>query len=253
MYDVKAAVQQQFGNVAEKYRKSAVHASGEDLTRMVQIAGLQGTELVLDAGCGAGHTAMAFAPHAAQVVAYDLTALMLEQVEKLASERGIQNVVTRQGDVEHLPFDDASFDAVVSRYSAHHWANPVTALREFKRVLKPDGQFILSDIVAFPNHTLDTFLQAIELIRDPSHVRDHSIKQWLEMFDEAGFKTEVPFEWMLPLNFDSWVTRMATPPTNVTVLKSLFDGAPTEVRSTMNIQSDYTFSIPGALFRGTLP
>jgi SAM-dependent methyltransferase len=252
MYDVKAAVQQQFGNVAEEYRKSAVHASGEDLTRMVQIAGLHSTETVLDAGCGAGHTALAFAPHAAQVVAYDLTPSMLEQVERLASERSIQNVVTRQGDVENLPFDDASFDTVVSRYSAHHWANPVNALREFKRVLKPEGQFILSDIVAFPAPTLDTFLQAIELIRDPSHVRDHSIKQWLEMFDEAGFKTEIPFEWMLPLNFDAWVTRMATTQTSITVLKALFDGAPTEVRGTMNIQSDYTFSIPGALFRGTL-
>jgi SAM-dependent methyltransferase len=177
---------------------------------------------------------------------------MLEQVERLVMERGIQNVVTRQGDVENLPFDDASFDTVVSRYSAHHWPNPAKALSEFRRVLKPDGQFILSDIVAFPAPMLDTFLQAIELIRDPSHVRDYSVKQWLEMFNESGFKAEIPFEWMLPLNFDAWVTRMATPPTSITVLKALFDGAQTEVRSTMNIQSDYTFSIPGALFKGTL-
>src|SRR5690349_14510789 len=114
MSDIKEAVQQQFGNVAEEYRKSTVHASGEDLTQMVQIAGLNGIEHVLDAGCGAGHTALAFAPYASQVVAYDLTASMLEQVERLANERGVQNVTTRKGDVENLPFGDQIFDIVVS-------------------------------------------------------------------------------------------------------------------------------------------
>jgi len=218
----------------------------------VQVAALAGSETVLDAGCGAGHTALAFAPHASQVVAYDLTPSMLEQVERLTSERGITNVVTRRGDVEHLPFEDHAFDVVVSRYSAHHWPNPVSALHEFRRVLKAGGKFILSDIVAFPTPMLDTFLQTIELIRDPSHVRDHSVKQWLEMLDEADFTAEVSFEWMLPLNFDAWVTRMATPAPSVAVLKTLFDGAPQEVRGSFNIQSDYTFSIPGALFHSTL-
>jgi ubiquinone/menaquinone biosynthesis C-methylase UbiE len=252
MRDVKVAVQQQFGSVAEQYSTSAVHTSGADLTRMVEIAALKGTEYVLDAGCGAGHTALAFAPHVTQVVAYDLTPSMLEQVERLAGERGIGNVVTRRGDVETLSFEDASFDLVVSRYSAHHWANPLAALREFKRVLKPSGQFILSDIVAFPVPLLDTFLQTIELLRDTSHVRDHSIKQWMEMLHDAGFSAEVSFEWMLPLNFDAWVTRMATPPQNVQMLRTLFDGVSDEVRAAMAVQPDYTFSIPGALFRAVM-
>src|ERR1041385_7908260 len=198
MQDVKASVQQQFGNVAVNYATSTVHASGEDLNRMVQLAELTGVEQVLDAGCGAGHTALAFAPHVAHVVAYDLTASMLEQVERLATERHITNLTTRHGDVEALPFDDASFDVVVSRYSAHHWPHPARALAEFKRVLKSGGQFILSDIVAEEDPTLDTFLQAIELLRDPSHVRDHSISQWKTMFHKAGFTSEVLYTWQLP-------------------------------------------------------
>lgn len=250
MQDVKASVQQQFGNVAVNYATSTVHASGEDLNRMVQIADLTGAEQVLDAGCGAGHTALAFAPHVAHVVAYDLTASMLEQVERLAAERYITNLSTRQGDVEVLPFDDASFDIVVSRYSAHHWPHPARALAEFKRVLKPNGQFILSDIVAAEDPTLDTFLQTVELLRDPSHVRDHSISQWTAMLHNAGFTTEVPFTWQLPLDFDSWVVRMATPAANVAILRTLFDGAPSEVREEMDVQPNYRFQIPGALFRG---
>lgn len=250
MQDVKASVQQQFGQVAVNYATSTVHASGEDLTRMVQLAELTGVEQILDAGCGAGHTALAFAPHVSHVVAYDLTASMLEQVERLAAERRISNLITELGDVEYLPFEDASFDRVVSRYSAHHWPHPAKALAEFKRVLKPGGQFILSDIVAAEDATLDTFLQTIELLRDPSHVRDHSISQWQRMFAEAGFTAEVLFTWDLPLDFDAWVTRMATPAANVAMLKSLFDGAPSEVRDAMDVQPNYRFQILGALFRG---
>jgi hypothetical protein len=57
---------------------------------------------------------------------------------------------------------------------------------------------------------------------------------------------------MLPLNFDAWVTRMATPPQNVQMLRTLFDGVSDEVRAAMAVQPDYTFSIPGALFRAVM-
>ena len=56
-----------------------------------------------------------------EVVAYDLSAEMLDVVAEAAEERGLRNIKTQQGVVESLPFEDASFDLVVSRYSAHHW------------------------------------------------------------------------------------------------------------------------------------
>ncbi|HLV34308.1 MAG TPA: methyltransferase domain-containing protein [Spirillospora sp.] len=250
MADIKQSVQSQFGKVAENYRLSTVHAAGEDLQRIVQLIAEHPAQHALDAGCGAGHTAAAIAPYAEKVVAFDLTPLMLEQVEALAAERGLTNLTTKLGDIENLPFEDNSFDLVTSRYSAHHWPHPQTALNEIARVLQPGGRFIFSDIVAPDDPAHDTFLQAIELLRDPSHVRDHSIRQWQAIFAEAGFECEVVFTWLLPLNFDSWVARMATPPLNVEMLKVLYDGASSEIRAAMQIQPDYTFSIPGALFVG---
>ncbi|NJN82055.1 MAG: class I SAM-dependent methyltransferase [Caldilineaceae bacterium] len=251
--DIKDSVRHQFGQVAANYRTSQVHAQGADLEKMVLTAQLTGDERVLDAGCGAGHTALAFAPHVREVIAVDFTEAMLEQGRGLAEARGLTNVEFRLGDVEQLPFEDASFDVVVSRYSAHHWPNPQNALREFKRVLRSGenirGQLLLADIVSFDDFTLDTFFQTVELLRDPSHVRDHTATQWLNMFNIVGLQAEVAYRWDVWLDFASWVERMATPPLAVEMIQALFDGAPDSVRQVFRVEPDYSFTIPGALIR----
>ena len=75
----KQAVRDQFGPVAAHYRTAGVHRAGPDLEAMLPAATLRGDERVLDVGCGGGHTAVAFAPAVAEVVALDLTEAMLEQ------------------------------------------------------------------------------------------------------------------------------------------------------------------------------
>ena len=247
MSNIQETIQHQFSKVAQNYTTSKVHAMGEDLPKIAELAQKIQPQLALDAGCGAGHTTMTIAPYSEKVIAYDLTASMLEQVRQLAKERNLTNIETRQGNVAELPFEADTFDVVASRYSAHHWSHPEKAVKEFFRVLKPDGFFILSDIVAFPDPTCDTFLQAIELLRDTSHVRDYSILQWHTMLQEVGFTCEVYFVWKLELNFEAWVTRMSTPEQNVRMIQTLFDGAPQEVREAFNVQDDYSFHIPGAL------
>lgn len=252
MSTLKESVQVQFGNAAEAYVRSPVHASGEDLARLVQEAALGGTERVLDAGCGAGHTAIAVAPFARSVVAVDLTEAMLEVAARLAAERGLTNLTVRHGDVEALPADDGEFDRVVSRYSAHHWPHPARALAEIRRALKPGGRFVLSDIVSWDDPTLDTWLQTIELLRDPSHVRDHSIAQWHGMLRDAGFTVRTAPEFAVRLDFADWVARIGTPADQVAALQSLFALAPAEVRDVMEIDAGNFFTIRGAVLTASL-
>lgn len=236
--DLKGTVQEQFGRVAANYLTSAVHAQGEDLPVMVEAANLQGDERVLDAGCGAGHTAASFAPHVAEVVALDFTASMLGQVEVLAKNRGLANIKTRLGDVETLPFASSKFDLVVSRYSAHHWARPGKALREFRRVLRTGGRFILSDVVGFGDPVCDTFLNAIELLRDPSHVRDYTLEEWSNHFAAAGFSLEVVFYYRIFIDFEEWTERMETPQVNRAAIRSLYDASPAEAREALRIDDE---------------
>ena len=183
--ETKDSVQKQFAPVAANYATSVVHVAGPDLTAMLAAADARPDQRALDAGCGTGHTALAFAPQLAEVVALDLTEAMLAQGRKLARDRSITNVTFQRGDVERMPFPDASFDLVTSRYSAHHYPHPLAALREFMRVLKPGGTFLLVDVVSPELPAQDTFLNAIELLRDPSHVRDHTIEQWLRTMPRA--------------------------------------------------------------------
>jgi ubiquinone/menaquinone biosynthesis C-methylase UbiE len=248
--DIKAAVRRQFDPVAANYSTSSVHAHGADLAMLVEVAQLTGQERVLDAGCGAGHTALAFAAQGASVVAVDLTAAMLEQGRRLAAERGLTGVEFRLGDVEQLPFADGEFDLVVSRYSAHHWPHPQQALAEFRRVLRPGGRLLLADIVSFDALALDTFLQTIELLRDPSHVRDHSAGQWLALCAATGFTAEVLLRWDVRLDFADWLARMQTPPRHRAAIESLFDSAPVETKNAFKLEADYSFTLSGALISG---
>ena len=249
---IKDTVTQQFSPVADNYRTSPIHAAGEDLAQMVAAVPLSGRELVLDAGSGAGHTSLAFAPHVARVTSADLSPAMLAQGERGARERGLANVEFRQADVEALPFPDQSFDLIVSRYSAHHWPHPQQALGEFRRLLRPGGAFLLSDIVSYDDFTADTHLQALEILRDRSHVRDHTISAWLAMLAQGGLAGSVIYRWDVQIDFASWIQRMATPPDDAAMIRRLLDNAPAEVRSVLRVETDHSFTIQGALIKAVL-
>jgi ubiquinone/menaquinone biosynthesis C-methylase UbiE len=205
---------------------------------------------VLDVAVVGGHTTLAFARGAAEVIGIDLTEAMLEAAQGLAEAQGIANISFRAADAEHLPFPDASFDVVTCRYAAHHFPHPAVAAREWARVLKPGGQLLLVDVVSPDDPTSDTFLNAAEVLRDPSHVRDHTVAQWVEMLQEAGLAVEELGQFPLRLEFASWTERMRTPQAAREQIQELFAGAPASVKQSLHLEADGTFTCPVVLLQG---
>ncbi|HEX4268760.1 MAG TPA: class I SAM-dependent methyltransferase [Steroidobacteraceae bacterium] len=243
-------VQSQFDPRAQAYLTSAVHSAGPDLERakLLVAQALPATSQALDIGCGGGHLSFALAPHVARMVALDPSPGMLGAVSKGAAAKGLRQIEVRQGSAESLPLDDGSFDLVCTRYSAHHWTRLEDAMREFARVLAPGGHALVIDTLGHEDALVDTFMQSIELLRDPSHVRNRSVAEWRSLLQSAGLLELERADWPTRLEFLPWVERMHTPADRVAVIRSLQEGAPREVREGLAIEADGAFTIRTGLF-----
>ncbi|UDQ89739.1 class I SAM-dependent methyltransferase [Xanthobacter autotrophicus] len=239
----EAHVVEMFGPQAAAYVASAVHARGADLDALKALVEEARPARLLDLGCGGGHVSFTAAPFAGEVVAYDLSEDMLGAVAAEAKARGLANIATRQGVAERLPFADGSFDMVASRYSAHHWRDVPQALAEVRRVVKSGGQFVMMDVIAPEWPVADTFLQTVELLRDPSHGRDYSASEWTRLAEEAGFRVVRTAHRRLRLEFASWVARIRTPELHVAAIRSLMAGASADVAAHFEFEADGSFSI----------
>ncbi len=234
----------QFGAHARAYVESADHAVGADLVRLTALVATRPMSRVLDLGCGGGHVSFAVARQAREVIAYDLSSEMLAAVRGEAAARGLANIGFEQGSAEALPFADASFDFVLTRFSAHHWSNLPAGLGEMRRVLKPEGRAVVIDTMSPGDPVLhDTFLQALELLRDPTHVRDYSQAEWHEALRAAGFKPLSPTVGQLRLDFARWVARIGTSPLRIDAIRDLQTQMPDEVRRHFAVETDGSFTL----------
>jgi ubiquinone/menaquinone biosynthesis C-methylase UbiE len=236
-------VTNQFGPRANAYVESAVHSQGEDLMRLADITEGIAPVHALDLGCGGGHVAYAMAPHAKKVTASDLSAEMLAAVVATATSKGFGNIETVQTSAEKLPFADATFDMLGCRYSAHHWQDVDAGFREARRVLKRGATAVFIDVYAPAKPLLDTHLQAIELLRDTSHVRDYAISEWTDKLARAGFAVSALRTWRVRMDFPVWIARMATPQVLADAIRALQNTAPAEIREHFAIEPDGSFML----------
>ena len=231
---------------AQAYVDSRDHSHGADLDEMEECIRGAGLRRVLDLGCGGGHVSYRAAPHVGTAVACDVTPAMLDAVARTAAARGLANVETRQASAEALPFADAEFDAVLCRFTAHHWADVEAGLRQARRVVRPGGLAVFMDAVAPPDRAADTHLQAVELLRDASHVRDYGVAEWLAMLSRAGFAVERATRRKLRMDFPTWIARTAVPPATAAAIRALQDGASDAVRAHFALGPDGSFDLDTA-------
>jgi SAM-dependent methyltransferase len=153
---------------ADGYRTSATHMRGDDLEAVVEMCEPQLGVKALDVATGGGHVARRLREEGCQVVTLD-------------PAPGMQpDVVARAEDV---PFADGSFDVVVTRIAAHHFADIGAAVAEMARV---SNRLVVVEDTLF----LSEQQERAEKLRDPTHVRSYSEDEWRELLSEAGLEVE---------------------------------------------------------------
>lgn len=174
-----------FSKHAAHYASSEGHARGSDLARLIELIEPRPSDEVLDVATGTGFTGLELAPHVRSVVGVDITEEMLAEARRLAGQRGVANVKFERGDAMRLPFSDSSFDIVTCRRASHHFADVSRFLAESYRALKPDGRLGIDDMS--PPEGTQGFWNAIEILRDGTHVRALTEREWRSGAEEAGF------------------------------------------------------------------
>ena len=129
------------------------HSGGRNATvRLAQLAEIDGSQRVLDVGCGIGGPSRFLASKfGCQVNGLDLTAEFVALAGMLAQRTRLADKVTyRQGNALDLPFPDASFDVVWSQNAAMNIGDRDRLYGEMRRVLRPGGRLALQDVAAGP-------------------------------------------------------------------------------------------------------
>lgn len=198
-------IREQFTRQAEVYARMVQTTSQKGLDGLVALSGAGNTDRVLDVACGPGFLTMTFATRAAAATGCDATDAFLALARAEAERRGLTNVTFDQGDVEALPYPDASFDVVVCRAAFHHFPRPERVLAEMARVAKPAARLLIADMLGAEDATDADYHDRMERLCDPTHVRALPESAFRDLFASAGLVVRHAVQGTMPIRVDEWI------------------------------------------------
>lgn len=233
MTGIGALVRQQFGAHADNYVRSTDHARSASLGRLVQLAEAASGWRVLDVATGGGHTALALAAQARQVIAIDLTLPMLHSARGFVTAHGPATVAFGQADAQALPFAASSFNLVTCRVAPHHFPDCGLFVREVARVLVPGGRVVLIDNVVPASDLAGRHINAIEKLRDPSYHWAYTEADWLAFFEAAGLAVTHTEMFRKTRDFAAWCDMLGVAEHRRAQLRVLLAQAPAAARQAL--------------------
>ena len=176
----------QFTKQAVPFSTAKTIADEKALQLLIDSAEARPHDTVLDVACGGGNVVCAFARMVRHATGIDTTPAMLERARLVGREKSLPNVSWDLGEATSLPYADASFTIVVTRFSLHHFIEPFAVLKEMVRVCAPDGRILVADMHTNVDSAKGAEFNRMELLRDPSHVRALPVAELKALFPAAG-------------------------------------------------------------------
>jgi SAM-dependent methyltransferase len=168
-----------------------IHSDGDQLRTIVELCSPLAGKSCLDLGTGNGYVAFALsdADPDARVVGVDIVEQAIRANTERAEKEARNNMSFASFDGAALPFKDASFHGVVSRYAFHHFPLASGTVAEIRRILEPRGFCVIVDPVADVQDSTD-FANSFAGLRDDGHVRFYTEDELCGLFREAGFSAD---------------------------------------------------------------
>ncbi len=179
---------------------------------------------VLDIATGAGHTARRLAETGRKVLGTDITPEMIAVACSVPS-RGVLWAVA---EASNQPVRARSIAVVSCRIAPHHFPGLSGFLAESRRVLSFGGLLVVTDNIADP--ATDAWLNRVERLRDPSHVRSYTLSEWRQALDTAGFHVLETLTIERHKSFADWLGRTDPSQETVALVEQAFVEAPTDVK-----------------------
>jgi SAM-dependent methyltransferase len=181
-----AEILDQFTRQAEPFAQRHGYRSDSLLDLMAHCADVKPQDTVVDIACGPGIVSCFFARRVHRVTGIDVVPAMLERAHRYQAEQQVDNVEWQLGSSTGLSFADNTFDCAVTRFSFHHFLDPLVALREMKRVTKPGGTVLVCDVA--PRPEAQASFNHWEILRDPSHTRALTQIEFEALGRDAGLE-----------------------------------------------------------------
>ncbi|MEO5617360.1 MAG: methyltransferase domain-containing protein [Candidatus Eisenbacteria bacterium] len=247
----------QFGDTARGYAMSRTHTEGG--TRHLLIERMQPVmdETLLDVACGAGGMTLAVAPYVSQAIGLDPAPEMLHALRLGARRAEIANVTPLIGDAHRLPFRDRAVQLVTVRMAPHHFHDPALAVREMARVLGKGGRLGIADGTVPEDAELDAFINRLDILHDPTTVRNYSAREWRGFYEGAGLRVDSVEEEAFDLAegrlLSEWVGRSMGSSVVLDECRRMLLGAPPAIRRALRVQpegGDVRFDLPKIVIVG---
>jgi ubiquinone/menaquinone biosynthesis C-methylase UbiE len=201
----------EFGRQAANMAAAPAFKEEQTLRRICAALGPAPIGRVLEVACGPGIVAEVIAPLVSELVCIDATPEMLALAEARIEKCGRSNVTFHEAFAEALPFGADEFDVIVTRLSFHHFDDIKAVLAEFRRVLRPQGRLVTADVISSSNREESTLHNALEQLRDPTHVHMFSDPEFLAVLRSSDFEPTFQENWEQQRNFSEWAKIVSVP------------------------------------------